>query len=187
MFQNQPQLFYPNSNNPAVNLLSDPMAAMAVKYSSHLADQGKAYVAQNVDRWFSISKLKYYFAVDTSYVGKKLMLLSFPFFNKVSLYFQFNKNPFESLSWLLDYKSLRKNTKSIIFKDWSVKYDQNIAVPPKLDKNAPDMYIPSRKKLCHQFSLNKFKVHLKLFPSYGICYVYSNSWCDFGNTRQVRR
>lgn len=29
------------------------------------------------------------------------------------------------------------------FKDWSVKYNQNeAAVPPKLDTNAPDMYIP---------------------------------------------
>ena len=27
-------------------------------------------------------------------------------------------------------------------KDWSVKYSQEDAVPPKLDVNAPDMYIP---------------------------------------------
>jgi hypothetical protein len=65
------------------NLFNDPMANMAVKYGANLADQGKEYVAQNVDRWFSLSKLKYYFAVDTSYVAKKLMLLFFPFFNKV--------------------------------------------------------------------------------------------------------
>ncbi len=61
-----------------------------------------------MDRWFSISKLKYYFAVDTTYVAKKLLLLLFPFINR----------------------------------DWSVKYSQAEAVPPKLDVNAPDMYIP---------------------------------------------
>jgi hypothetical protein len=129
MFQNQQLFFNPGPNNPAVNLLSDPMAAMAVKYSSHLADQGKAYVAQNVDRWFSISKLKYYFAVDTSYVGKKLFLLLFPFFNQVAPRCC-QQNRFIRLI-------------CFCLKDWSVKYDQNMAVPPKLDRNAPDMYIPS--------------------------------------------
>ena len=62
-----------------------------------------------MDKWFSISKLKYYFAVDTAYVTKKLLILLFPFINK----------------------------------DWSVQYYQaQEAVPPKLDVNAPDMYIP---------------------------------------------
>ena len=35
-------------NNLAANLVSDPMAAMAVNYGSALADKGKAYVSQNV-------------------------------------------------------------------------------------------------------------------------------------------
>ncbi len=61
-----------------------------------------------MDRWFSISKLKYYFAVDTTYVYKKLLLVLFPFINT----------------------------------DWSIKYSQSEAVPPKLDVNAPDLYIP---------------------------------------------
>ena len=55
-----------------------------------------------------MSKLKFYFAVDTTYVAKKLLLILFPFINK----------------------------------DWSVKYSQAEAVPPKLDVNAPDLYIP---------------------------------------------
>jgi hypothetical protein len=61
------------------NLFSDPVANMAMKYGSSLADQGKDYVTQNVDKWFALSKLKYYFAVDTTYVAKKLALLAFPF------------------------------------------------------------------------------------------------------------
>ena len=78
--QAQQPFFNPLQPN---NLFNDPMANMAVKYGANLADQGKEYVAQNVDRWFSLSKLKYYFAVDTSYVAKKLMLLLFPFFTRV--------------------------------------------------------------------------------------------------------
>lgn len=38
----QPNAFF----NP--NLLKDPVASMAVKYGSNLADQGKEYVSQNV-------------------------------------------------------------------------------------------------------------------------------------------
>lgn len=36
-----------------------------------------------IDRFVSVSKLKYYFAVDTSYVVKKLGLLIFPYTHKV--------------------------------------------------------------------------------------------------------
>lgn len=36
-----------------------------------------------LDRFIPISKLKYYFAVDTIYVGKKLGLLVFPYMHEV--------------------------------------------------------------------------------------------------------
>ena len=77
-------VFYNPLQTNVNNLFSDPVASMAVKYGSSLADQGKEYVAQNVDKWFSTSKLKYYFAVDTTYVAKKLLLILFPFLNRVS-------------------------------------------------------------------------------------------------------
>lgn len=38
-----------------------------------------------LDRFIPISKLKYYFAVDTVYVSKKLGLLVFPYMHQVSL------------------------------------------------------------------------------------------------------
>eukprot|EP00058_Branchiostoma_floridae_P024952 XP_002610442.1 hypothetical protein BRAFLDRAFT_85581 [Branchiostoma floridae] len=60
-------------------ILSDPMANMAMQYGSSLATQGKDVMEKHIDRFISISKLKYYFAVDTTYVGKKLMLLLFPY------------------------------------------------------------------------------------------------------------
>ncbi|CAH1792899.1 unnamed protein product [Owenia fusiformis] len=61
------------------NLMSDPMANMAVQYGQNFAGQGKEYVQQNLEKYMSKSRLKYYFAVDTSYVGKKIALLLFPF------------------------------------------------------------------------------------------------------------
>ena len=63
---------------------------MAVKYGSSLADQGKDYVAQNVNKWLSVKTLKYYFAVDTTYVAKKLLLILFPFINRVNLIHKVN-------------------------------------------------------------------------------------------------
>ena len=42
------------------------------------------YLVFQIEKYMSTSKLKYYFAVDTSYVGKKLGLLVFPFAHTVS-------------------------------------------------------------------------------------------------------
>jgi hypothetical protein len=107
--QQQPAAYFNPLQNNVNQIFNDPMASMAVKYGSSLADQGKDYVAQNVNKWFSVSQLKFYFAVDTTYVAKKLLLILFPFINR----------------------------------DWSIKYSNATEpVPPKLDVNAPDMYIP---------------------------------------------
>ncbi|CAG2100107.1 unnamed protein product [Medioppia subpectinata] len=55
-------------------LLANPMAAAAIdQYGQNLVNKGKSWVGSNV---------KYYFAVDTSYVFKKLLLLFFPFTHK---------------------------------------------------------------------------------------------------------
>ncbi|XP_066560046.1 protein YIF1B isoform X2 [Amia ocellicauda] len=67
---------------PTQALLSDPMSNLAMAYGSSLASQGKEMVDKNLDRFFPISKLKYYFAVDTVYVGKKLGLLVFPYMHQ---------------------------------------------------------------------------------------------------------
>ncbi|XP_046849095.1 protein YIF1B-like [Xenia sp. Carnegie-2017] len=58
---------------------NDPMTNMAFQYGTTLAFQGREYVDKNIDKFVSTSNLKYYFAVDTSYVGRKLALLLFPF------------------------------------------------------------------------------------------------------------
>lgn len=66
---------------PGQQILNDPMANMAMQYGSSLAGQGKDLMNKNLEKYVSTSKLKYYFAVDTSYVGKKLLMLCFPFSN----------------------------------------------------------------------------------------------------------
>ncbi|XP_053279542.1 protein YIF1B isoform X1 [Pleuronectes platessa] len=67
---------------PGQTLLSDPMSNLAMAYGSSLASQGREMVDKNLDRFIPISKLKYYFAVDTVYVGKKLGLLVFPYMHE---------------------------------------------------------------------------------------------------------
>ncbi len=44
-----------NCNAHLGHVFNDPMAGMALKYSSNLADQGKEYVAKNV--WLKKSKI----------------------------------------------------------------------------------------------------------------------------------
>ncbi|XP_053735829.1 protein YIF1A isoform X3 [Synchiropus splendidus] len=61
------------------NLFADPMANAAMMYGSSLANQGKDMVNKEISRYVSVNKLKYFFAVDTRYVMKKLMILMFPY------------------------------------------------------------------------------------------------------------
>ncbi|KAM9481648.1 protein YIF1B isoform 1-T1 [Clarias gariepinus] len=63
-------------------ILSEPMSNLAMAYGSSLASQGKQMMDKNLDRFIPITKLKYYFAVDTVYVGKKLGLLVFPYMHE---------------------------------------------------------------------------------------------------------
>lgn len=101
------------SASPQAAFLADPVSNMAMAYGSSLAAQGKELVDKNVsalgrwelggrlgprgpgarasdrvlppqiDRFIPVTKLKYYFAVDTLYVGKKLGLLFFPYLHQV--------------------------------------------------------------------------------------------------------
>ncbi|XP_060935921.1 protein YIF1A [Limanda limanda] len=61
------------------NLFADPMANAAMMYGSSLANTGKDMVNKEFSRFVSVNKLKYFFAVDTRYVLKKLMILLFPY------------------------------------------------------------------------------------------------------------
>ncbi|KAK7074949.1 Protein yif1b [Halocaridina rubra] len=94
---------------PGPQLFQDPVVAnMAMQYGQNLMGQGKEYVDKKLERYISVSQVKYYFAVDTRYVLKKLQLLFFPYTHS----------------------------------DWSVRYEQDEPVQPRLEINAPDLYIP---------------------------------------------
>ncbi|XP_008255467.1 protein YIF1B isoform X2 [Oryctolagus cuniculus] len=76
-------LGYPTAPASAQDaFLTDPVSNMAMAYGSSLAAQGKELVDKNIDRFIPVTKLKYYFAVDTLYVGKKLGLLVFPYLHQ---------------------------------------------------------------------------------------------------------
>uniref|UniRef100_T1JB28 Protein YIF1 n=1 Tax=Strigamia maritima TaxID=126957 RepID=T1JB28_STRMM len=74
---------YPGMNQPMStpqHLLADPvMASMAMNYGQVLVGQGKEMMDKNLEKYISVSKLKYYFAVDTNYVTKKIALILFPY------------------------------------------------------------------------------------------------------------
>uniref|UniRef100_A0A8C4P878 Protein YIF1 n=1 Tax=Dromaius novaehollandiae TaxID=8790 RepID=A0A8C4P878_DRONO len=59
-----------------------PVSSLAVAYGTSLASQGRDIVDRNIDRLVPVGRLKYYFAVDTVYVGRKLGLLVFPFMHQ---------------------------------------------------------------------------------------------------------
>lgn len=108
--QQQPQQQQFNQNQIGFAMFQQPMVQdMALQYGQKLADQGKDLVNKEFEKYVSITKLKYYFAVDNRYVMNKLRLLFFPFAQK----------------------------------DWSLKFDQETAVQPRYDLNAPDLYIPA--------------------------------------------
>jgi len=52
---------------------------MAMNYGADIVNQKKKEVEGIVEKYVSIGQLKYYFAVDNSYVSRKLRLLLFPF------------------------------------------------------------------------------------------------------------
>ncbi|CAF1253634.1 unnamed protein product, partial [Didymodactylos carnosus] len=96
-------------SNPLVNVATQ----MAGQYTSMMAQKGQELLPNEVKR--SITSVKYYFAVDTKYVIKKLCLLLFPF------------RP----------------------RNWSLQYSADEPVPPRVDSNAPDYYIPLMSALTY--------------------------------------
>ena len=48
------------------------MTDMAMRYGQDMMGKGQEELKKNLDKYVSIGQLKYYFAVDTTYVAKKL-------------------------------------------------------------------------------------------------------------------
>ncbi|TPP61673.1 hypothetical protein FGIG_12133 [Fasciola gigantica] len=67
-------------NVPNYNFVPESaVTGMAMQYGSAFVGQGADYVQKSVNNYISSSRLKYYFAVNNSYVAKKLGLVLFPF------------------------------------------------------------------------------------------------------------
>ncbi|XP_060521189.1 protein YIF1B [Cylas formicarius] len=103
-----PQAPFQNVPSNLVGLGQPVMQDLAMQYGQQLAGAGKTIIKQEMEKYVPVTKLKYYFAVDTKYVVMKLMLLFFPF------------------------------TQS----NWSMKNEQEGAIQPRFEINAPDLYIP---------------------------------------------
>jgi hypothetical protein len=91
-FQPPQSSFQPPQNSalgstafPAAQFIKDPFIAnAAMQYGQNLVGQGQQFIDQNLEKYMSVSKVKYYFAVDTRYVMKKIQLIFFPFAHSVS-------------------------------------------------------------------------------------------------------
>lgn len=102
-------------------------------------------------RFVSVNKLKYFFAVDTAYVAKKLGLLVFPYTHQVSI----PPGELASLSPLVkNLTDPQISTPSLSLcscfpdhlchcQNWNMQYSHDVPLPPRKDLNAPDLYIPS--------------------------------------------
>lgn len=96
----QPNSFGNNQNsynapgNPSMAMFSQPLVQdIALQYGQQLANIGTTTVKKEIERFVPVSRLKYYFAVDTRYVLSKLKLLFFPFTHRVSFSFFFLWKP----------------------------------------------------------------------------------------------
>ncbi|KJE91456.1 hypothetical protein CAOG_02588 [Capsaspora owczarzaki ATCC 30864] len=116
--QGQQQMDFGNGNQLFSTMMSQGQAFMANPATNLALQHGfsvaENYVGKNLSRFVTINKLKYYFAVNTSYVARKLRLVLFPFLNR---------------DWSRKHGT-DPSTNSISF------------LPPRDDVNAPDLYIP---------------------------------------------
>ncbi|XP_026274056.1 protein YIF1B [Frankliniella occidentalis] len=61
-------------------VFSQPIVAdLAMQYGASMVGAGRQIVDRELEKYVPVSRLKYYFAVDTKYVANKLRLLFFPF------------------------------------------------------------------------------------------------------------
>lgn len=61
-------------------VFAQPMVAdLAMQYGASMMGAGRQMVDKELEKYVPVSRLKYYFAVDTKYVANKLRLLFFPF------------------------------------------------------------------------------------------------------------
>ena len=75
-----------NFNIPTQLFQNQAVANAALQYGQSMVGQAKDKIDQELNKYVSASRVKYFFSVDTVYVIKKLILLMFPFTHAVSLF-----------------------------------------------------------------------------------------------------
>lgn len=90
---NQPNFGeYPQSSVSSVGfaqsrLLNDPLVTnVAMQYGQAIVASGRQIMDKELEKYVAVSRLKYYFAVDTAYVSKKLSIILFPYLHSVYFY-----------------------------------------------------------------------------------------------------
>ncbi|MBZ3868881.1 Protein YIF1A [Sciurus carolinensis] len=81
-YSSQPEGYPAPGTKAAFNvnhLFWDPNTNVAMAYGSSIASHRKDIVHKELHHFVSVNKLKYFFAVNTAYVAKKLELLVFPY------------------------------------------------------------------------------------------------------------
>nr|CAG4636404.1 EOG090X0ATU [Eubosmina coregoni]SVE69979.1 EOG090X0ATU [Eubosmina coregoni] len=68
-----------NFNIPTQLFQNQAVANAALQYGQSMVGQAKDKIDQELNKYVSASRVKYFFSVDTVYVIKKLILLMFPF------------------------------------------------------------------------------------------------------------
>jgi len=64
--------------------MSNPIVTdMAMQYGQDLVGRGQEEIKKNLDKYVSLSQLKYYFAVDTTYVARKIGKVLMKFFQRI--------------------------------------------------------------------------------------------------------
>ncbi|KAJ2938567.1 hypothetical protein O0L34_g13065 [Tuta absoluta] len=73
----------PTSPAQIGSMLHQPIVQdMALQYGNQLAAQGRQVVERELSKYVPVSRLRYYFSVDTRYVIRKLLLIVFPYTHK---------------------------------------------------------------------------------------------------------
>ena len=83
----QGQFFNPSASNPNPNaftqIFNDPKAAMTFQVGQNAMMAGSQYMEQELHKYIPTGTFKYYFKVSNDYVLKKVLLILFPFKNKI--------------------------------------------------------------------------------------------------------
>ena len=82
--------------------MNNPMYGMASSVGQQIMGQYGEETKKNLEKYVSIGQLKYYFAVDTSYVAKKLGVLLFPF-TRSDWAIKYNQVIFSVFNWIKSF------------------------------------------------------------------------------------